>query len=211
MRAISSVLLAIAAAGLLHAAAAQQCIGGIVQDGHSQQAIEGATVTIKGTSASASTSQEGAFTVCVESVSARPRLRGQPLAVDGAGRAVYVYRIDGSRVAANVPARTSRAMLAKLGYAPHAVSSGEEALEYLKDREVDILLLDMVMDPGMNGLETYRRIIEIHPGAMAVIASGYSLSKDVVAAQALGAGVFIKKPYTLVDLGAALREVLRGT
>jgi CheY-like chemotaxis protein len=103
------------------------------------------------------------------------------------------------------------AMLAKLGYAPHAVSSGEEALEYLKDRKVDILLLDMIMDPGMNGLETYRRIIEIHPGAKAVIASGYSLSKDVVAAQDLGAGVFIRKPYTLAKLGAALKEMLLDT
>jgi signal transduction histidine kinase/ActR/RegA family two-component response regulator len=105
--------------------------------------------------------------------------------------------------------RVALAMLDKLGYSAHAVSGGEEALEYLKEHSVDILLLDMIMDPGINGLETYRRIIDIHPGQKAVIASGYSLSEDVVAAQGIGAGPFIKKPYTLGKLGFAIKEELR--
>ncbi len=101
------------------------------------------------------------------------------------------------------------AILTKLGYKAHSVTSGELALEYLKKHSVDMVLLDMIMDPGMNGLETYKRIIEIHPGQKAVIASGYSKSEDVVAAQRLGAGSFIKKPYTLAKLGYALKEEFR--
>ena len=69
-------------------------------------------------------------------------------------------------------------------------------------------MLDMVMDPGINGRETYERIMAICPGQKAVIASGYSQTDDVRAAQGLGAGPFIKKPYTLGKLGEALREEL---
>ncbi|HOW55403.1 MAG TPA: response regulator [Syntrophorhabdaceae bacterium] len=105
--------------------------------------------------------------------------------------------------------KVASAILTKLGYRPHVVASGEAALEYLKDHSADILLLDMIMDPGMNGLETYGKIIEIHPGQKVVIASGYSKSEDVVAAQDLGAGSFIMKPYTLAKLGCALKEELQ--
>ena len=100
------------------------------------------------------------------------------------------------------------AILTKLGYRAHSVPGGEEALEYLKQHAVDVLLLDMVMEPGMGGLETYRKIIEMRPGQKAVIASGYSRSEDVAATQRLGAGLFIKKPYTLAKLGSVLKEEL---
>ncbi len=78
--------------------------------------------------------------------------------------------------------KTACAILTKLGYVAHSAESGEKALEYLEDSPVDIVLLDMIMDPGLNGMETYRRISEIHPGQKAVIASGYSMSEDVIAA-----------------------------
>jgi CheY-like chemotaxis protein len=55
------------------------------------------------------------------------------------------------------------AMLGKLGYRAEAVSSGEAAVEHVTRRPVDLLLLDMVNDPGVDRLETYKRIIEIHP------------------------------------------------
>ena len=54
-------------------------------------------------------------------------------------------------------------MLSRLGYQVNAVSSGEEAVAYLKTNRVDLLVLDMIMDPGMDGLETYRRVLEINP------------------------------------------------
>jgi CheY-like chemotaxis protein len=99
-------------------------------------------------------------------------------------------------------------MLDSLGYKTKAVSSGEEAVEYLKGNTVDLILLDMIMDPGINGRETYERIIKIHPNQKAIIVSGFAETEDVRAAQKLGAGKYIKKPVTLEKIGLAVKEEL---
>lgn len=64
------------------------------------------------------------------------------------------------------------------------------------------------MDPGMDGLDTYRKIIEIHPKQKAIIVSGFSESDRVHEAQALGAGEYVKKPYILEKLGIAVKKEL---
>ena len=99
-------------------------------------------------------------------------------------------------------------MLSRLGYTVTTVSSGEEAVEYLKKVSVDLLLLDMIMAPGIDGLETYRRILEIHPDQKAFIASGFSETERVTEAQRLGAGAYIKKPFVLEQIGLAVRHEL---
>lgn len=99
-------------------------------------------------------------------------------------------------------------MLTSLGYNVAAVSSGEEAVKYMKTHKVDLMVLDMIMDPGMDGLETYRRILEIAPGQKAVIVSGYSETDRVKEAQRLGAGAYVKKPYVLEKIGLAIRHEL---
>jgi two-component system cell cycle sensor histidine kinase/response regulator CckA len=99
-------------------------------------------------------------------------------------------------------------MLEKLNYKVNSVSSGEEAIRYLKNHSADLLLLDMILEGGIDGLETYRRIIEIHPGQKAVIASGFTESDRVKKAQKLGAGAYVKKPYAIETLGRAVRNEL---
>ena len=99
-------------------------------------------------------------------------------------------------------------MLKKLGYSVTSVSSGEEAVDYMKDHSADLLILDMIMDPGIDGLETYKRITELHPGQKAIIASGFSESERVKQAQKLGAGGYVKKPYLLKKIGVAVRTEL---
>ncbi len=101
-------------------------------------------------------------------------------------------------------------ILKKLGYTPVSVSSGEDAVTYLKTHSVDLIILDMIMDPGMDGLDTYREIIEIHPRQKAVIASGYAENDRVKTLQKLGAGAYIKKPYTIENIGQAINEALRS-
>lgn len=99
-------------------------------------------------------------------------------------------------------------MLARLGYRAESVSSGEAALVYLQDNAVDLIVLDMIMAPGMDGLETFRRILDRHPGQRAVITSGYSETDRVREAQSLGAGEYVKKPYLLETIGMAVKMAL---
>ena len=99
-------------------------------------------------------------------------------------------------------------LLSKLGYATKAVSSGIEAVDYMKTNSADLLVMDMIMDPGIDGLETYKRIVKLHPGQKAIIVSGFSETKRVKEAQKLGAGSYVKKPYTLDKLGTAIKNEL---
>ena len=99
-------------------------------------------------------------------------------------------------------------MLESLDYVVGAVADGEAAVQYVKDKPVDLLVLDMIMDPGIDGLETYERILNVRPGQKAVIASGFSETDRVKKAQELGAGAYVKKPYTLENIGMAIRSQL---
>ncbi|MCX5846489.1 MAG: PAS domain S-box protein [Deltaproteobacteria bacterium] len=99
-------------------------------------------------------------------------------------------------------------MLQTLNYNVTTVSSGEEAVAYLKEHQADLMVLDMIMDPGMDGLDTHRSVLEIHPKQKAIIVSGFSESDRVHAAQALGAGAYVRKPYVIEKLGLAVREEL---
>ena len=99
-------------------------------------------------------------------------------------------------------------ILTRLDYTAETVSSGEAAIEYVKENPVDLIVLDMVMPKGINGRKTYEEIIKIRPDQKAIIASGYAKTKEVDKAQELGAGKYIKKPYTLSKVGLAVKEEL---
>ena len=97
-----------------------------------------------------------------------------------------------------------------MGYSVTSASSGEEALEYMKDHSADLLVLDMIMDPGIDGLETYKKILQLHPNQKAIIASGFSATGRVKKVQNLGAGAYIKKPYTIEKIGIAVKTELEN-
>ena len=102
-------------------------------------------------------------------------------------------------------------MLKTLGYKPAGVQSGEAAVEQIRKKPFDLILLDMIMPSGMNGLETYKQILKYVPGQKAIIASGFSITDDVKAVQKLGAGRFLKKPYTIKELGLTIKNELSGS
>jgi len=99
-------------------------------------------------------------------------------------------------------------ILKKLGYSVTSVSSGEEAVDYLKNNSSDLLILDMIMDPGIDGYETYKRILKYHPNQKAIIVSGFSETRHVKDAQRLGAGAYVKKPYLLEKIGLTVKDEL---
>ena len=100
-------------------------------------------------------------------------------------------------------------ILKRLGYSVRTLSSGEEAVRFVKDNAVDLIVLDMIMDPGIDGYETYRQILDICPEQRVVIASGFSETDRVKMARDLGAGIYLKKPYTIAKLGKAVQSELK--
>ncbi|MBN2706884.1 MAG: transporter substrate-binding domain-containing protein [Deltaproteobacteria bacterium] len=101
-------------------------------------------------------------------------------------------------------------ILTSLGYRVSSVASGEAAIDYLQTQKADLLLLDMIMSPGLNGRQTFAEIIKFRPEQKALIVSGFSNSEDVESALDAGAGKFIKKPYLLRQLAEAVKEILAG-
>jgi DNA-binding NtrC family response regulator len=101
-------------------------------------------------------------------------------------------------------------ILQRLGYIVSTASSGEEAVELLKKQRVDLVILDMIMDSGMDGLDTFKAIIKIHPNQKTIIASGYAETDRVHKVKALGARQYIKKPYTLEKIGLAVKTEIEG-
>ncbi len=99
-------------------------------------------------------------------------------------------------------------LLKTLGYSTETVASGEEALEYLQNHAADLIILDMIMEPGLSGRQTYERILAAHPQQKAIIASGFADSEEVKKIQSLGAGQYVKKPYSIEELGAAVQIAL---
>lgn len=99
-------------------------------------------------------------------------------------------------------------MMERLGYRVDIASSGKEAIEYLKNKKADLIVLDMIMSPGFDGLETFRRILKVNPQQKAIIVSGFSETDRVRKAQELGAGAFVQKPYSLEKIGLSIRKEL---
>ncbi len=101
-------------------------------------------------------------------------------------------------------------MLTKLGYQVISAPSGEEAIEIIKHKRVDGVVLDMVMDPGLNGRETFEQMQKIQPDLKAMIVSGFSMNEDIKSALDQGVATFLKKPYSMEELGLAVHLTLKG-
>ena len=97
-------------------------------------------------------------------------------------------------------------ILSQLNYSVDSVASGEDAVEYIKNNKADLLVLDMIMDPGIDGLETYKEILKYNPTQKAIITSGFSETERIKEAQGAGALKYIKKPYTIEGIGMAIKS-----
>lgn len=99
-------------------------------------------------------------------------------------------------------------ILTGFGYEPLVAENGPQALRLLEREDVDLVVLDMILEDGFDGLETYQRIVANKPYQRCIIVSGFSESERVKEAQALGAGQYLSKPYSPDELGRAVREEL---
>jgi signal transduction histidine kinase/CheY-like chemotaxis protein len=123
------------------------------------------------------------------------------------GRGETVLVVDDSEEQRQI----ASALLQRLGYRVDTAASGEDAVEKTAAKTYDLLLLDMIMESGMDGLDTYLRILDIHPHQPAILASGYSKTERVRQALNRGASAYLRKPYTMDMLGHAVRKALVGT
>ncbi len=99
-------------------------------------------------------------------------------------------------------------LLESLGYTTDTADNGEKAIDYVKSHSVDLIVLDMIMEPGINGRETYEEILKINPRQKALIASGFAENDEVKQTIRLGASQFVKKPYALARMGLAVKQAL---
>jgi CheY-like chemotaxis protein len=100
-------------------------------------------------------------------------------------------------------------MLRHLGYSATLCDSGESAISLLKDRNFDLIMLDMIMAPGIDGLDTYQEIRKIRPGTPTIIVSGYAQTERIKQALQLGVKLHFKKPYSIRDLGSIIKSLIK--
>ena len=86
-----------------------------------------------------------------------------------------------------------------------AVTSGEQAIAEAKEQEYDAIVVDLSM-PGIDGLETLKRIKANNPDAEIIMLTGHGSVSSGVEAMKLGAGDFLQKPVELSELMSKIGE-----
>lgn len=97
--------------------------------------------------------------------------------------------------------------LTQSGYTTHWVTNGNDAIDYILSKPVDIMLLDLRM-PDIDGLQVLRELEKTKPRTKTIVLTGYGDFKGAVEATRLGASDFINKPYDLDELLISIRKVL---
>lgn len=100
-------------------------------------------------------------------------------------------------------------ILKKLDYRVILADNGLEAVKTINENnDIDVVILDMIMPPGIDGLETFRRLRAIKPQQKAIIVSGFSETDRVKEARRIGAGTYLRKPYLMSNLAQAVKAEL---
>ena len=94
-----------------------------------------------------------------------------------------------------------------MGYDVMTATSGQEAMNALASRDVDILFTDIVMPDGINGIDLATFTREHYPHIKVMLASGYPQPALKLDRGKLGEFAFVAKPYRLSDLARSLRSV----
>ena len=100
------------------------------------------------------------------------------------------------------------ARLTSIDYQVLTAAGGEEALEILKSRQVDLMITDVKM-PGMGGMDLFSAAQEVRPGLPIMFLTAYGTIPDAVKALKAGAVDYLTKPFNGRDLIAKVQEVLR--
>ena len=106
-----------------------------------------------------------------------------------------------------LPVRESLRMLLKVRYEIHTAPGGEEALEILKERKIDLITLDLNM-PKLSGIDTLREIRKVNAEIPVVIITGYGTRQEESDARLYGAKALISKPFEISRIIAVIDGIL---
>ena len=99
------------------------------------------------------------------------------------------------------------ALVSRQGYLVFSEADAEHALANLDESRPDIVTLDVVL-PGIDGLETLRRLKRRLPDVPVVMLSGHGQARNIVEAMRLGASDFLRKPFEVEELELAFQKAL---
>ncbi len=96
------------------------------------------------------------------------------------------------------------------GMEVETANNGEDALGILKEKAIDVAVLDVIM-PGMGGLEILERIKNTHPDIQVILLTGHGSTKEGIEGMHLGAFDFLMKPVDIEELIAKMKTSVQGT
>jgi PAS domain S-box-containing protein len=142
-------------------------------------------------------------------VSSQPRIEGSlaPAGVARAGRAAHILVVEDSPTGRQV----ALAQLQKLGYQAEAVANGVEAIEAVRRRRYDLVLMDCEM-PVMDGLEATRRIRASRQSGIPIVAlTAHAMPEHRDQCLRAGMNDYLTKPLELGPLADVLSNWLSGS
>jgi signal transduction histidine kinase/ActR/RegA family two-component response regulator len=103
----------------------------------------------------------------------------------------------------------TRRLLERRGYKVLTAEGGAEAVQLAQNAAapIEVAVLDLRM-PGMSGADTFGPLMEAQPKLRVILASAYDLDADAQALLARGAVDFVRKPFRVDDLGAAIERAM---
>lgn len=99
--------------------------------------------------------------------------------------------------------------LVRRGLEAQGVPSGEAAVELMRERRFDVVLLDIKMPGGMDGIETFRELKKLQPLTEVIFLTGHATLETSVEGMKLGAFDYLIKPVKLDELLPKLAEAFQ--
>jgi DNA-binding NtrC family response regulator len=94
------------------------------------------------------------------------------------------------------------------GYDVSLASNGLEALNYLRSKDVELIISDLNM-PEMNGLMFLREINRIHPATNFILITAYGEVESYIESMNLGAFEYMTKPVNYADLKKTIDKIIQ--
>lgn len=101
-------------------------------------------------------------------------------------------------------------LLEREGFEVESVSNGYEALNYLNQRQVNVIVTDINM-PEMNGITFLKELNKSFPSSNVIMITAYGGVESYIEAMNLGAFEYINKPIKIEELKSILKKIFKET